>query len=295
MDRNLIEEQAIAPAARSGVKVQNWLLLVGIVTTVVTLINSFAVAQQPGGTADRTPAVEEVSQPVSASAVARPILRTGSQGIIVSELQALLKLLGYYTEAVDGLYRESTAIAVSAFQREAGLTPDGIVGPATWDRLLPTPATTNRSSTAASPTSASTPSAFPTPTSTSSAASPTPAAGTPSSPAPASASPTATSASGAAANTTAASATLSPVTSDRRDSPATLQPTTVDLPVLRVGTRGPAVTRLQERLRTIGFFNGTVDGIFGSETQTAVKAAQRNFRLEPDGIVGPATWSALLR
>jgi peptidoglycan hydrolase-like protein with peptidoglycan-binding domain len=52
---------------------------------------------------------------------------------------------------------------------------------------------------------------------------------------------------------------------------------------------------LQERLRTLGFFSGTVDGVFGEATQAAVKSAQRNFNLEPDGIVGSATWSALLR
>ncbi|NES81421.1 MAG: peptidoglycan-binding protein, partial [Moorea sp. SIO2B7] len=30
-------------------------------------------------------------------------------------------------------------------------------------------------------------------------------------------------------------------------------------------------------------------------TKAAVQAAQRKFKLEPDGIVGPATWNALLR
>ncbi|NJL37440.1 MAG: peptidoglycan-binding protein [Leptolyngbyaceae cyanobacterium SM1_4_3] len=59
--------------------------------------------------------------------------------------------------------------------------------------------------------------------------------------------------------------------------------------------RGPAVARLQERLRATGFFSGAIDGVFGTETQNAVRAAQRNFDLEPDGVVGPATWGALLR
>jgi N-acetylmuramoyl-L-alanine amidase len=58
---------------------------------------------------------------------------------------------------------------------------------------------------------------------------------------------------------------------------------------------GPAVSRLQERLRTLGFFNGSVDGVFGEETQSAVKAAQQKYELEPDGIVGPATWTTLLQ
>jgi peptidoglycan hydrolase-like protein with peptidoglycan-binding domain len=59
--------------------------------------------------------------------------------------------------------------------------------------------------------------------------------------------------------------------------------------------RGSAVEGLQERLKAIGFFSGAIDGVFGTETQAAVQAAQRNFGLEPDGVVGPATWLALLR
>jgi peptidoglycan hydrolase-like protein with peptidoglycan-binding domain len=58
---------------------------------------------------------------------------------------------------------------------------------------------------------------------------------------------------------------------------------------------GADVTRLQERLRAIGLFSGAVDGVFGRETEAAVQQAQRNYNLEPDGIVGPATWEALLQ
>jgi peptidoglycan hydrolase-like protein with peptidoglycan-binding domain len=57
--------------------------------------------------------------------------------------------------------------------------------------------------------------------------------------------------------------------------------------------RGPAVARLQQRLRAIGIFKGEVDGVFGAETQRAVQAAQQRFQLNADGIVGPATWTAL--
>jgi peptidoglycan hydrolase-like protein with peptidoglycan-binding domain len=59
--------------------------------------------------------------------------------------------------------------------------------------------------------------------------------------------------------------------------------------------QGSAVTQLQERLRTLGFLKGAADGVFGAETLLAVKAAQTRFQLEPDGVVGAATWRALLR
>jgi peptidoglycan hydrolase-like protein with peptidoglycan-binding domain len=45
----------------------------------------------------------------------------------------------------------------------------------------------------------------------------------------------------------------------------------------------------------LGFFNGSVDGVFGAETENAVKAVQRNYGLDADGVVGSATWDALLQ
>lgn len=43
----------------------------------------------------------------------------------------------------------------------------------------------------------------------------------------------------------------------------------------------------------MAFIFGSVDGIFGNLTDTAVKAFQRSFGLDTDGIVGPSTWDAL--
>ena len=57
--------------------------------------------------------------------------------------------------------------------------------------------------------------------------------------------------------------------------------------VLRRGDRGPAVERVQRRLRR------EADGIFGRGTERAVKRFQRRKGLEPDGVVGPATRRAL--
>lgn len=86
------------------------------------------------GTIQDTPLI---SQATSASLITRPILRLGSQGEAVVELQAALKLLGYYTGTVDGIYSDATASAVTQFQQAVGLTADGIVGQSTWERLFP--------------------------------------------------------------------------------------------------------------------------------------------------------------
>lgn len=64
-------------------------------------------------------------------------------------------------------------------------------------------------------------------------------------------------------------------------------------PTLRRGSRGSSVIELQQRLITLGFTPGTVDGIFGSHTDSAVRAFQRSRRITVDGIVGPQTWSHL--
>ncbi|HEY9059023.1 MAG TPA: M14 family metallopeptidase [Pseudobacteroides sp.] len=67
------------------------------------------------------------------------ILRLGSTGPNVKLIQSLLRQIGYNIEAVDGVFGNNTRQAVASFQRNNGLTSDGIVGPATWavfDRLL---------------------------------------------------------------------------------------------------------------------------------------------------------------
>lgn len=66
-------------------------------------------------------------------------LGPGSTGDAVKDLQAMLALMGYYSGAVDGAYEQMTLEAVRQFQTDAGLSVDGIVGPLTWQRLLPTP------------------------------------------------------------------------------------------------------------------------------------------------------------
>lgn len=61
----------------------------------------------------------------------------------------------------------------------------------------------------------------------------------------------------------------------------------------RQGSRGETVKTIQTKLKRWGYYDGTVDGIFGSQTTAAVKYFQRKNGLTADGIVGPATLKAL--
>jgi peptidoglycan hydrolase-like protein with peptidoglycan-binding domain len=64
-------------------------------------------------------------------------------------------------------------------------------------------------------------------------------------------------------------------------------------PTVRRGSRGDAVRRLQQALTNLGFNPGPVDGIFGQQTETAVRGYQSTRGLKADGIVGPQTWGAI--
>lgn len=64
-------------------------------------------------------------------------LRLGSRGPDVKLVQSLLSRIGYNPGAVDGIYGQQTAAAVTAFQRDNGLTADGIIGNTTWNALEP--------------------------------------------------------------------------------------------------------------------------------------------------------------
>ena len=61
--------------------------------------------------------------------------KMGSRGEEVRQVQQKLKNLGYYTGNVDGIYGTLTQSAVKRFQRDKGLSVDGIVGPKTLSAL----------------------------------------------------------------------------------------------------------------------------------------------------------------
>lgn len=133
-------------------------------------------------------------------------LRRGNRGSEVKYLQYLL-ILGGYKVSADGVFGLNTQNAVLAFQKDVGITEDGVVGRVTWDYL-------------------------------------------------------------------------------------TRNLTTY--PTLRRGSRGAYVVVLQSLLTTFLYPLGSVDGIFGANTERAVKEFQQENSLAVDGIVGVNTWRALV-
>lgn len=193
---------------------------------------------------------------------ARPTLRPGSEGAAIVELQGVLRLMGYYAGAVSGRYDDRTIAAVTQFQQAAGLPADGIVGINTWNSLFPPMQVGGIATPLYNTNAAANPNCNCPPTATSGVPAPNPDAAVP-----------------ATAPAPAMSATA---------------PAASDLPVLSEGDEGSAVVELQLMLQERGFYQGAIDGMFGSRTATAVESLQAQYGLSRDRIVGPATWGVLL-
>ncbi len=162
------------------------------------------------------------------------IVKPGEKGNNVRLLQYILNLLSdYYSYVprvtIDGVYGSKTQEAVKEFQRRQSLTPDGIVGPKTWQKLLVAYLSVEKF--------------------------------------------------------------LSP---DQRLPESPLVPQIV----LKIGDEGDDVKKLQELINNLSKVytdipSVTADGIYGSQTQAAVKKIQELFGLVPDGAAGPKTFALL--
>ena len=99
--------------------------------------------------------------------------------------------------------------------------------------------------------------------------------------------------------TTTATLTTTLTTSTSSTTPTTTTPSTPTAPltlpegvVLRRGAKGAEVRQVQAALVALGY-STSVDGKFGPATAQAVKSFQASSGLTDDGVVGPATLSAL--
>ncbi len=75
--------------------------------------------------------------------------------------------------------------------------------------------------------------------------------------------------------------------------PATPTPLNCATMVNGQGNQNACVTFIQQRLKDLGYDPGTVDGIYGEKTTSAVKVFQSKSGLPKDGVVGTNTWNAL--
>lgn len=57
----------------------------------------------------------------------------------------------------------------------------------------------------------------------------------------------------------------------------------------KLGSRGDEVRSIQKKLKELGLYKGSIDGIYGTQTQSAVRSFQRNCGITVDGIAGPKT------
>jgi peptidoglycan hydrolase-like protein with peptidoglycan-binding domain len=118
------------------------LLGAGLLAAVVVLV---LVLTLPGGDAPKSSALKKPA-PSSPKPNARPvnappspkILQSGDRAAAVADLQQALAAVGLYSGGVDGVFGDSTAAAVSAFQSQHGLVADGAAGPLTVQALVET-------------------------------------------------------------------------------------------------------------------------------------------------------------
>ena len=73
----------------------------------------------------------------------------------------------------------------------------------------------------------------------------------------------------------------------------TPKPTATPFTSLKLGSQGPDVRTVQQKLKQLGFLKGNVDGDFGKATEEAVKKFQKQYGLEVDGKVGANTLAKL--
>ena len=163
-------------------------------------------------------------------------LREGNTGIGVSSLQYYLAYISQFYEtipapAIDGIFGPTTKSAVIAAQNTFGLTPDGVVGEATWNAIYD-----------------------------------------------------------------AYLGIVNTIPLRYTEGNAIPFPGVF----LRVGIESEDVRVLQEYIQFIANYFPEIPtlsptGYFGTQTESSVKALQRLFGLEDNGIVGPVTWLEIAR
>ena len=239
-------------------------------------------------------------------------LQVGSSGAEVRRLQQRLKDLKYYTGSVDGDYGPGTKAAVEAFQRNNGLSVDGKAGKQTTAKLYSSSARAANAATAA-PRATAVPRATSVPRTDlylslgSSGGNVSQlqnrlislgyltgaADGSYGEATEAAVKAYQKKVSGLWTDGKAGPDTLNSIYSAAAPRASSVVAQIGSGQALQEGDSGPAVRTLQQLLKNLGYYSGTVDGDFGSGTAMAVLAFQRANSLSADGKAGTGTFNRL--
>ncbi len=243
------------------------------------------------------------------------------QGVLVSIIQTRLTTLGYYTGSISGTYDTDTQTAVKAFQKANGLKADGVCGDETQEKLANAGSTVPTMSVVTATPAATTFQPMTTP----SAAVRKGSSGSDAKlvqerlialgyltgtadgifgAASVSALKTFQSRNGLESDGVAGSSTYqvlfsyiaisadyvittAPTATPAPTATSTPEPITKsNVVVIRVGTTGDAVLRLQNRLTALGYYTSRADGVCMADDAAAIRVFQRTNGLEVDGVAG---------
>lgn len=223
------------------------------------------------------------------------LLQMGYSGAGVSNLQSTLATLGHYNGPITGYFGDMTRTAVMSYQVSHNLSPDGVVGDRTLNCLQMDAGTPPSDFSTASPTTVTTQAAAPQPTTTQTIAQPQaiPQAAQPQMvmSQPVMMVPMMVTQAMPTQTVVTASPTVVPQNTMTSQSTVAL-PSPSTTSGIRLGTSGPSVTEVQQRLVAVGYAV-PITGYFGEMTQSAVISFQQANGLVTDGVVGPQTLNTL--
>jgi peptidoglycan hydrolase-like protein with peptidoglycan-binding domain len=220
---------------------------------------------------------------VATEVKANPVLKKGTSGDQVQKLQEKLQSLGYLNEPPTGFFTPETEQALKNFQQAKGIVADGIAGKQTLAILFNASGLRIGSSNSKLP-----PSNGPLPV------------------------PSAPPLGNVPGNRGTKAATLSNNTTKTPNNLVAIRNTTNPVnqtanlgtnkksylyssQMFRRGDRHQGVVLLQQELQKRGFYQGEIDGVYGSTTERAVRNFQKANNISTDGMVGMQTLAYFAR